>query len=198
MTNALHACALPCPGGRYLRRGRLELDERRPDVNPNRRALGPGDHDEAVVLEVSIGARWGPTVASVALPGPGLPLPAIEADLDTRLMGVHEGQLRQQFRLIPRDDDEAPFHGVGPHLGPRGTTHTSPALGGRTLRQHVTRGKHKTTIPTDPGRPNCCSGGEGVHRASDRGGVTDCVGSRLSKHYERRGDNPDARSALLS
>jgi hypothetical protein len=43
-------------------------------------------------------------------------------------MGVHEGQLRQQFRLIPRDDDEAPFHGVGPHLGPRGTTHITRRL----------------------------------------------------------------------
>jgi len=112
--------------------------------------VGLGDDDKAVVLEVSIGARWGPTVASVALPGPGLSLSAIEADLDTRLMGVHEGQLRQQFRLIPRDDDEAPFHGAGPHDGPGGTASAPPAFAWGTVRQDVKRGKDKPTMPTVP------------------------------------------------
>ena len=76
-------------------------------------ALGPGNHNKAVVLEVSIGARWVTAVGSIAHPGQGLPLPSIEADLDIRLMGVHEGQLRPQLRLIPRDDDETRKHWLG-------------------------------------------------------------------------------------
>ena len=112
--------------------------------------LGPGNHNKAVVLEVSIGVRWGPAVGLVAHPGAGLPLPSIEADLDIFLMGVHEGQLRQQLRLIPRDDDETPFHGAGPHDGPGGTAKAPPAFAWGTVRQDVKRGKDKPTMPTVP------------------------------------------------
>jgi hypothetical protein len=118
-------------------------------------------------VEVGIGARWVTAVGSVAHPGASLPLPPIEADLDILLMGVHEGELRQQLRLIPRDDDEASFHGANPQDGPRGITHAPPAMGEGTLRQNVKRGKDKPTMPTDPHRPHCCPVGEGVHRASD-------------------------------
>ena len=72
--------------------------------------LEPGNHNKTVVLEVSIGVRWGPAVGSVAHPGQGLPLPSIEADFDVRLMGIDGGQSRPQFRLIPRDDDETRKH----------------------------------------------------------------------------------------
>ena len=73
-----------------------------------------------MVFQVSNGGRWGPTVGLVAVPGPRLPVPAIETDLDTRLMGVQEGQSRQEFRLIPRDDDKAPLHTPGPRSRGRG------------------------------------------------------------------------------
>lgn len=56
--------------------------------------LRPGNHNKAVVLEVSVGARWETTVGSVAHPGAEFPLPSIKADLDPRLMGVHESELR--------------------------------------------------------------------------------------------------------
>ena len=79
--------------------------------------LEPGNHNKTVVLEVSIGVRWGPAVGLVAHPGAGLPLPSIEADLDIRLMGVRKGQSRPQLRLIPRDDDETRRHRAGPPTG---------------------------------------------------------------------------------
>jgi len=103
-----------------------------------------------VIFQVRIGARGGPAVEVLAVPGPGLPLPAIKADLDIRLLGVQEGQLRQQVRLIPRDDDEAPFHGAGPHDGPGGTASAPPAFAWGTVRQDVKRGKDKPTMPTVP------------------------------------------------
>jgi len=48
-----------------------------------------------MVFQVRIETRWGPAVGLVAVPGPRLPLPAIKTNLDTRLMGVQEGQSRQ-------------------------------------------------------------------------------------------------------
>jgi len=103
-----------------------------------------------VVFQVRVGARWRPAVGLVAVPGPGLPLPAIKADLDPRFMGVQEGQARQELRLIPRDDDETPFHGAGPHDGPGGTAKAPPAFAWGTVRQDVKRGKDKPTMPTVP------------------------------------------------
>jgi hypothetical protein len=50
-----------------------------------------------VVLEVSIGARWGPAVEFVAHPGPGLPVSLIETDFDPVLIAVERGQGVQQF-----------------------------------------------------------------------------------------------------
>ncbi len=72
-------------------------------------------------VEVRLGARCETAVWSVAVPDPGVRLPSIEADLDLRLMGVHKGQLRQQVRLIPRDDYEAPLQRVA-LMGVCGTT----------------------------------------------------------------------------
>ena len=93
-TNALHACALPCSGERYLRRGGLGPDERRPDVNLNSLPLGPEDDDEAVVLEVSIEARWGPAVPRFPPPTLGRRVSPIETDFDLALLAVNRGQGR--------------------------------------------------------------------------------------------------------
>ncbi len=74
---------------------------------------------------------------------------AVGADLDARLVCVQEGQLRQPLRLVPRDDDEAPLHPVGPPEHPTGMAHAPPPWGGRTVRQDVERGNDKSTFPTE-------------------------------------------------
>ena len=72
--------------------------------------LRPGGHDEAVILKISIEARWGPAGGCVTRPGPGQPVSPIKTDLDLALMAVGRHQGAQQFGLIPRDDDEARNH----------------------------------------------------------------------------------------
>ena len=70
-----------------------------------------------MVVEIGIGAHWGTASRRDARSGPGLPLPSIDADFDRRGMSVDSFQPRQQFRLIPRDDDEDVLRG---HVaGPR-------------------------------------------------------------------------------
>ena len=72
--------------------------------------LKPGNHDEAVVFEISIEARWGPAGGYVARPGPGQPVSLIETDLDSALMAIERHQGTEQFGLISRNDDETRLH----------------------------------------------------------------------------------------
>jgi len=82
--------------------------------------LVPGNHNKAVVLEVSFEARWGPAVLVFPAPAHELSVPLIETDFDLAIMGVDRGQGLQQVGLIPRDDDETRHHRAGPPTGVQG------------------------------------------------------------------------------
>ena len=97
--------------------------------------LGPGDHDEAVVSKVSIGARYRPAVGFVAHPGPWQPVPPIETDFDPPHMAVERQQGVQQFGLIPRDNDETRKHWPASRQGRRRDANVPASPDVLTVRQ---------------------------------------------------------------
>ena len=112
--------------------------------------LGSGDDNEAVLLEVSISARWGPAVGSIPHPGSELPVPPIAEDLDPLVLRVEGGQPREQLRLILRDDDERAFHVAGPRDDQKKDLATPLPQNDGNLRRFVRRGKYKANPPRDP------------------------------------------------
>src|SRR5512137_1419965 len=97
--------------------------------------LALGDHQKAVLLEVTIAIRSGTAVGPVPPAGPGLPLPPIEEDLNPPRAAVEAGPGRPEFRAIACDDNEPPPHVTSPPHGGRDDERAVP--GRRRVRPPV-------------------------------------------------------------
>jgi hypothetical protein len=96
-----------------------------------------------MLMEVGMGARWGPAIGSAPHPSPGVPVPPIEENLQPLLIAVEGGQSLEKLRLIARDDDETARHVAGPPSCEREAGNALTTFRCVTVRRFVRRGKHK-------------------------------------------------------
>jgi hypothetical protein len=108
--------------------------------------------------------------------------------------------LRHQVGLIPRDNDEAPFHAIDPHAEQAGTTHMPRAYGEQknqvSLRPTPRRRQaQQVLVETDDGFPAILVCQRHILRALGRTVGGERITGFWLKHRESE-DAPGARGAL--